>query len=280
MNESDMTVLGDPRAGDRSGYRVLPGFGGTALFDADFHSFSFAPHFHDTLMIGLILEGEKRFSRGRSWHRVTRGGLSVVNPGDMHTGGVAVRGQRLRYRAVYPGPALLAESGLPPGADFGAAVVDDRTLEGHFARALDPDGSAAEAEEALLIALTDLGRRHGTGEARWSSASCGRSVSRAVDYIEAQLETSLRLEQIAAEAGIGPRHLLRGFRRTLGATPQQYVRQARVRRVCGLLRAGEGFAQAASAAGFADQAHMTRVFRSLLGMTPSAFLTAWRASLT
>lgn len=274
-----MTVLGDPRAGDRSRYRVLPGFGGTALFDADFHSFSFAPHFHDTLMIGLILEGEKRFSRGPRWHRVARGGLSVVNPGDMHTGGVAVRGERLRYRAVYPSAALLAAAGLPQGADFGAAVVDDRALGRRFARALAPDSPPAEAEEALLIALADLGVRQGVGTVGRRAASCGRSVSRAVDYIEAQLETSLRLEEIATEAGISPRHLIRGFRQTLGATPQQYLRQARVRRVCRLLRAGEGLAQAASAAGFADQAHMTRVFRSLLGMTPSAFLTAWRASL-
>src|SRR5579871_1843754 len=80
-----MTILGDPADGDRGRFRVLPGFGGTALFDADFRNFRLEPHFHDTLMLGLILEGHKRFSRGRTTYEVGVGGLSVVNPGDTHT---------------------------------------------------------------------------------------------------------------------------------------------------------------------------------------------------
>src|SRR5262249_34728550 len=116
LNQSDMmTVLGDPANRDRGRFRVLPGFGGTALFDADFSNFVFAPHFHDTLMLGLIFEGQKRFVRGRTTYEVGAGGLSIVNPGDTHTGGVVGINRRLRYTAVYPSAALLHEAGFPDG---------------------------------------------------------------------------------------------------------------------------------------------------------------------
>jgi AraC-like DNA-binding protein len=270
-----MTILGDPASGDRGRFRVLSGFGGTALFDADFRNFVFAPHFHDTLMLGLILEGRKRFMRDRVLHDVGPGELSVVNPGDSHTGGVVGMDRHLRYSAVYPGAALLAEAGLPDGADLRAAVIDDAALRPMFVRALSPDIPGSEAEEALLIALTALAARHGKGPPR-APAACPGAVTRAVDYIRADVSAELRLESIAEQARISPRHLIRSFRGTLGMTPQDYVRQARVQEAATRLRRGEPASGAAHAAGFADQPHMTRAFRRVMGITPAAYARSWR----
>jgi AraC-like DNA-binding protein len=270
-----MTILGDPADGDRGRFRVLPGFGGTALFDADFRNFVFVPHFHDTLMLGLILEGRKRFMRGCRVHDVGPGGLSVVNPGDTHTGGVIGIDQRLRYTAVYPSAALLAEAGFPQGADLRPAVIDDHALGSAFARALAPDAPEAEAEEALLIALAGLAARHGNGPRR-TPRTTSRPVTMAVDYIRSDLSSQLRLEAIADQARIGPRHLIRCFRQVLDMTPQEYVRQARVQEAARCLRLGEPASGAAQAAGFADQPHMTRAFRRVMGITPAAYARSWR----
>ena len=275
MNQSDMTVLGDPADGDRGRFRVLPGFGGTALFDADFRNFVFAPHFHDTLMLGLILDGRKRFKRDKSTYEVSAGGLSIVNPGETHTGGVIGIDQPLKYTAVYPSAALLAAAELPGGADLGAAVVDDQALGSAFARALAPTTPVNEAEEALLIALSSLAVRYGTGRHRTSSAS-PKAVMRAVDFIWAELSADLRLELIADVAQMSPRHLIRCFRQVLSMTPQEYVRQARVQRAAARLRRGERPALAAQAVGFADQPHMTRAFRKVMGITPAAYARSWR----
>ncbi len=271
-----MTILGDPADGDRGRFRVLSGFGGTALFDADFRNFVFAPHFHDTLMLGLIYEGRKRFTRDKIVHEVKAGGLSIVNPGDTHTGGVIGINRRLRYTAVYPSAVLVAEAGLPKGADFGPAVVNDHTLRPVFARALAPDTPNAEAEEALLIALAGLAARYGTPRQLLRSTS--RPVMQAVDYIRAELSAELRLETIADKARVSPRHLIRCFHQRLGMTPQEYVRQARVQEAAGRLRRGEPPAYAAHNVGFADQPHMTRAFRKVMGITPAAYARSWRKS--
>jgi len=270
-----MTILGDPADGDRGRFRVLAGFGGTALFDADFSNFVFAPHFHDTLMLGLILEGQKRFSRGRTTYEVGAGGLSVVNPGDTHTGGVAGINRPLRYTAVYPSAALLDEAGFPDGADLGPAVVNDPALRSMFARALAPAAPGAEAEEALLIALAGLAERYGTSP-RPLPPMASSAVRRAMDYIQAELSAELRLEAIADRAGVGPRHLIRCFRAALGMTPQEYVRQARVSAAAARLSRGEAPVRAAVGVGFADQPHMTRAFRSVMGITPAAYARSWR----
>jgi AraC-like DNA-binding protein len=270
-----MTVLGDPAAGDRGRFRILPGFGGTALFDADFRNFTFAPHFHDTLMLGLIVEGSKQFTRGRALNTVAAGGLSVVNPGDIHTGGIVRSGHRLRYTAVYPGAALLAEAGLPEGADFRAAVIDDPGLRPIFARALASNTPTAEAEEALLLALAGLAAKYARSAAP-PPATCPKAVARAASYIQSCLDAKLRLEEIAARSEVSPRHLIRCFRDVLGVTPQQYVRQARVREAARRLRLGEAPGQAALTAGFADQPHMTRTFRAVMGVTPAAYAKGWR----
>jgi AraC-like DNA-binding protein len=270
-----MTVLGDPAAGDRGRFRVFPGFGGTALFDADFHNFTFAPHFHDTLMLGFILAGRKQFVRDKVLHDATVGDMSVANPGDVHTGGVAGADQLLRYTSVYPSSALLAEAGLPESADFRVAVVNDNALAPVFAHALAAATPPAEAEEALLIALAGLAERHGEGRRRLPAAS-PKAVARAVEYINDAISDPLRLEDIAARAEVSPRHLIRCFRSELGLTPQAYVRQARVHNVSNRLRNGETPAAAAASAGFADQPHMTRAFRTVMGITPAAYARSWR----
>lgn len=62
------------------------------------------------------------------------------------------------------------------------------------------------------------------------------------------------------------RHRCSG-RQTLG----EYLRALRVRHAANLLRTDMPPAKAAAAPGFADQAHFTRVFGDVVGMTPNAF---------
>ncbi|MNV52104.1 Virulence regulon transcriptional activator VirF [compost metagenome] len=68
--------------------------------------------------------------------------------------------------------------------------------------------------------------------------------------------------------------LVKQFARRYGLPPQAWLRNWRVARARVLLRAGLPLAQAAQAVGFADQAHLTRVFKQVYGSTPGALLRA------
>lgn len=82
----------------------------------------------------------------------------------------------------------------------------------------------------------------------------------------------LTVNELAAEVRIHPIHLARTFRRFFRCTPGQYRRSVKLRRSISLLaRMGIPIAEVAAEAGFADQAHLTRLFRKTYGIAPGAF---------
>jgi len=72
---------------DRARFRRMPGFAAVDVMDAAFRDHHFAPHTHDELMLGIMRAGVKRFIREGRVHMVGPGGISLVNPGEVHTGG-------------------------------------------------------------------------------------------------------------------------------------------------------------------------------------------------
>lgn len=79
---------------------------------------------------------------------------------------------------------------------------------------------------------------------------------------------------LAAEIRHSRRHLERLFREQVGVTPKTYAQVVRFRHALRLLAAGIPPADAAARAGFHDQAHLHREFRSMSGRTPRQFLCA------
>lgn len=94
---------------------------------------------------------------------------------------------------------------------------------------------------------------------------------RVVEYIEDRLHESLTLPALASVANLGVCTFVRRFRQSFGRTPHAYVLEQRVVRARRLLEEGSmSLKELASVCGFADQSHMTRVFRSQLQTTPAA----------
>jgi len=83
---------------------------------------------------------------------------------------------------------------------------------------------------------------------------------------------SVTLEQIADETGVHPVHLSRVFRTRCGQTLGEYLNGLRVQFACEMLVKEEvNLGDLALEAGFADQAHFCRVFKTITGTTPIQF---------
>ena len=100
-------------------------------------------------------------------------------------------------------------------------------------------------------------------------------LRRVRDYVEAHLDDDLSLTVLADIACLSPYHFSRSFKEATGIGPQRYVIQRRLERAKRLLRqTGQPLALIAQEAGFADQSHLTQMFRREMGITPGRFRAA------
>ena len=98
---------------------------------------------------------------------------------------------------------------------------------------------------------------------------------RLLDHVESHLGGELALSRLAEVVDLSPFHLSREFRRVTGETIHRYVMRRRLERARDLLRQAESpIAEIAQGLGFADQSHLTRLFRARFGMTPAAYARA------
>ena len=119
----------------------------------------------------------------------------------------------------------------------------------------------------LLRNYASVTFRQPNGKGRLSPAQ----VRRLTHYIDDRLNGQLNLETLAAVAGLGLWTFTRHFRESFGRTPHAYIIERRVERARRLLaQSSLPIKEVASACGFADQAHMTRVFQTHLRTTPAA----------
>ena len=100
-------------------------------------------------------------------------------------------------------------------------------------------------------------------------------LQRVRDYIDAHLADRFTLTDLAGVACLIPYHFSRSFKLALGIGPQHYVIHRRLERAkTPIRRTNQPLAWVAQEAGFADQSHLTSVFRRETGMTPGQFRAA------
>ncbi|CAM3880566.1 AraC family transcriptional regulator [Kibdelosporangium persicum] len=241
------------------------------LMTARFVEHVFAPHAHEEFSIGACTEGVEVIRVGATPYYAGPGDIVVIEPGETHTGAAAVP-EGFAYRVLYPQWTSLAESGVP---HFPAPIIRDPQLATQIQHAhelitrwRDP----LEAESRLSWVLTKLVRRHAVGTKDFRPVRAGDRVALATkDRLADRMLDPPGLQEIAAELGLSRFQVLRAFRDAVGMPPYAWLSQYRVTRARTLLEAGHRPAQAAALTGFADQAHLTRWFRRVFGVTPGAF---------
>jgi AraC family transcriptional regulator len=108
-------------------------------------------------------------------------------------------------------------------------------------------------------------------------AMADNRLNRALEFIEASLAQPVDLPAMADAAGLSASHFARQFRATMGKAPHQYLVQRRVEHAKRRLEASnKGVAQIAFECGFANQEHLSRMFRRVYGVTPAAYRKARR----
>jgi AraC-like DNA-binding protein len=251
---------------------------------ARFENHVFSRHSHPYFVVGYIERGVQSYRYRGARHVTPAGQVFLVNADEGHTGESATSSGYV-YRTMYPRPELLTDvahqmTGRWELPFFAEAVVSDPELSARltaFHRALADPASAMAVEWRLLDALAHLIAHHTSAHSRRRTIADQRPAVRlAREYIDAHCSSNLTLATLAATVGLSAFHLARAFEREVGVPPHVYLECARHRRARSLLDAGLPIADAAVAAGYADQSHFTRRFKRLSGLTPAQYVRARR----
>ncbi len=270
----------DAPAGEVARYWRHAAVPGVDLLRARYVTHRYARHAHESYTLALIEDGVEEFRYGGSLLRAGRGAVALLNPEMVHTGQAGVPGG-WSYRVLYPAVGLVREvsaelTGSPGTPFFPDTVVHDprsarRVRAAHLAAEHgDPLASASLLHEALAGLL----REHARAGRRTRPREARPAVRTAVSLLRERALDPPTLEELAEATGVGPYALMRAFRAETGLPPHAYLNQLRVRQARELLDCGVPPARAAAEAGFADQAHLTRHFKRIVGVPPGAYQRA------
>ena len=254
------------------------------ILHARYFDHAFAPHWHDEFAIGLIDAGVEQFEYGGAVYRATQGEVVLLDAGQVHTGqGFDDRG--FGFRMLYVPESTFRETALPAW-NGGSGSLHFRTtvLNNVHARtcllaahtSFDSGAPALEVESRFVRAFAYLLTVAGSWGAPKTSTAAPAALVEARDYLNAHLVRDVSLAELAQIAGLSKFHLLRLFRQRFGLTPHAYQLQQRILRAKQLLRVLP-IADVAALCGFADQSHLHRVFRSLVGTTPGRYSQQFRS---
>lgn len=130
------------------------------------------------------------------------------------------------------------------------------------------DSAAPLAIEGLALELMAQAARQRVAKIRSAPAWLRQAHEMIVD----SFPETLPLSQIAGAVGVHPVYLATTFRQRFGVTIGEFVRKLRIEQACAELRKGEvSLTEVALQAGFVDQSHFTKVFKSYLGTTPAQY---------
>ncbi|MEG3175381.1 AraC family transcriptional regulator [Sphingomonas sp. RB3P16] len=99
-----------------------------------------------------------------------------------------------------------------------------------------------------------------------------------VQHIDAHLGSTIGVDALADVARLSTGHFCRAFKVTTGETPHAFLIRQRVRRAQTLmLQTDDTLSHIAYACGLTDQAHLSRLFRRVVGVTPLTWRRTWQA---
>ncbi|MBM9546658.1 helix-turn-helix transcriptional regulator [Leptospira sp. 201903074] len=99
-----------------------------------------------------------------------------------------------------------------------------------------------------------------------------KRIEMAIQKIKEQIPNPVTLAELSEISGISTDRFMHLFKDNMGIPLRQYLLWQRLHIAAKLLQGGENLTTASHAAGFSDQAHLSRTFKKMFGVKPSLFL--------
>lgn len=252
---------------------------GVELLEAWFQGHAYHKHRHNTYAIGLTAIGVQAFDYRGTAAISTPGQVVVLHPDELHDGHAGTEAG-FGYRILYVDPALIFEA-VHVLCGHGCALPFVRNpVMMHRKLAAAITGAFQGTREPLAMDSLIVQLAEGLIEADpcCKHVSIPRHVDvaaleRARQFLDAEKTRVVRSSELEAVTGLTRYDLARQFRLMCGTSPYRYLLMRRLDVARAQIARHRPLVDVALEAGFADQAHFTRMFKATFGMTSARYGT-------
>lgn len=280
VNDSGSSGAGLERScGERSAdwVRQTAPVGGVERMAAWLHGRAYRRHRHDTYAISLTDTGVQAFTYRGATRASTPGMVVVLHPDEPHDGYAGTEAG-FGYRQLYVEPARISGAvqvlcgrrcALPfvpqPVVTSPRLAATIRAAFGHGQEPLAIDDLVLNLAAGLLEA--DPGSRSRPIPRHLDVAA----IERARHVLDAERSRVVRSWELEVVTGLSRYDLARQFRLVVGTSPYRYSLMRRLGFARARIAQQRPLVEVALEAGFADQAHFTRMFTAAFGITPARY---------
>lgn len=250
-------------------------------------------HWHEELEAAVVTEGESLVTIGSEAFIAAKGEGFFVNSGVLHSC-VAKDSASCRFHSLVFHSRLVGSS--LDSVYYQKYVLPVLRAKNLLGMRLVPDGDwqeealgniesawesiVNETEDFEIKARHELSRflallsRHlpvNPGKSPWDKKDEER-IKKMLQFIGEEYAEDLRTEDIAASAAVSESECLRCFKKTIGKTPIQFLKEYRLERASELLlSSSSSVGDIAYSTGFQDVSYFIKSFKALKGCTPKVF---------
>lgn len=218
----------------------------------------FPAHFHQELVIGLILSGSRLLR--------IRGQEILLGPGSLF-----LIPARTSHECLCKKTEPTAWLTLRLSSDWNPdRLVLHRTSLNPLFAGFHKELMEGRAQcTGLHQVLETLKQTAGTTQ---ETVPAAQQVSRILALMETDCRQRLTLQDFSQAASCSPSTLQHSFEQTLGVSVHRALESVRLEQARRCLESGASLAETADQCGFADQAHLTNVFTRFMGITPKNWI--------
>ncbi len=240
--------------------------------------FKFPPHFHEHYVIQIVEYGIIEWSCQRRNIKTEPGIISIINPGEIHTGS-SYEEKPLYYKSIRPElrhlQDILAILDLPNNKtpEFTSIHISHPSLLQKIKELTTfstQEHDILQFDSLLIEFFLQLFEQHSNIKCPSNSMRYqdNQKISRAISFIKENFDRQFTLEELSLFCQAEACYLIKLFKKRVGLTPYQYLRNYRIEIAKKKLQQNIALSQVALEVGFFDQSHFHRNFKPLTGMTP------------
>ena len=237
---------------------------------------TFKPHMHRCFSVGVVLEGEIRYSVADQSHSLRPGGMALINPETLHACNrekVAPRSYSMLYLqtdwCLRLQQSIWQVDRFVPVRD---SLLHNQALYERYLEMMEllmnPNPLLAREQHLFELMAAVFACACDPGK---PARSAPPRVEQLKQLLSADLSADLSLDQLAARLEVNACTLIRQFKENTGITPHAYRTNCRIDLARQLLRQGRDIGDTAILCGFFDQSHLHRHFKAVTTVTPRQY---------